>query len=44
VVRRGDSLWSIARKHDVRVKDLRTWNDLGNDTLLHPGQSLRIVR
>ncbi len=44
VVRRGDSLWSIARKHNVKVNDLKTWNGLGNDTLLHPGQSLKIVR
>jgi membrane-bound lytic murein transglycosylase D len=43
VVQRGDSLWSIARKHDVRVKDLKTWNDLDSSTL-QPGQSLRIVR
>ena len=43
VVQRGDSLWSIARKYDVRVKDLKSWNDLGGSTL-HPGQSLRIVR
>ena len=44
VVRRGDSLWSIARKHNVGVKDLRAWNDLGNSTLLQPGQSLKILR
>jgi membrane-bound lytic murein transglycosylase D len=44
VVRRGDSLWSIARKHNVRVNDLKSWNGLGNDTLLHPGQSLKILR
>jgi membrane-bound lytic murein transglycosylase D len=43
VVRRGDSLWSIARKHNVRVNDLKSWNGLGNDTL-QPGQSLRIQR
>ena len=43
VVQRGDSLWSIARKYDVRVKDLKSWNDLGS-SMLHPGQSLRIVR
>ena len=43
VVQRGDSLWSIARKYDVRVKDLKSWNGLGGSTL-HPGQSLRIVR
>jgi membrane-bound lytic murein transglycosylase D len=44
VVRRGDSLWSIARKYNVRVNDLQSWNDLGSDTVLQPGQSLRIVR
>ena len=44
VVQRGDSLWSIARKYNVRVNDLKNWNDLGNDTLLHPGQSLRVAR
>ena len=43
MVRRGDSLWSIARKYDVRVKDLKSWNDLGT-SMLQPGQSLRIVR
>ena len=42
VVRRGDSLWSIARKYNVRVTDLRTWNDLGTDSLLQPGQAIRI--
>lgn len=44
VVRRGDSLWSIARKHNVKVNDLKSWNGLGENTLLHPGQSLKIVR
>lgn len=43
VVRRGDSLWSIARKYNVRVNDLMSWNGLGDDTL-QPGQSLKIVR
>ena len=42
VVRRGDSLWSIARKYNVRVNDLRAWNDLGSNSLLQPGQSIRI--
>ena len=44
VVRRGDSLWSIARKHNVRVNDLKNWNDLGSDTVLQPGQSLKVAR
>ena len=44
VVRRGDSLWSIARKHNVKVNDLAAWNGLGDETLLRPGQSLKIIR
>jgi len=41
-VQRGDSLWSIARKYKVRVNDLKLWNDLGTDTTIRPGQSIRI--
>jgi len=42
VVQRGDSLWSIARKYKVRVADLKSWNGLDSDTLIQPGQSIRI--
>lgn len=43
VVRAGDSLWTIAREHDVSVADLARWNDLGKSATLHPGVRLRIV-
>jgi membrane-bound lytic murein transglycosylase D len=42
VVQRGDSLWSIAQKYKVKVDDLKTWNSLGSNSMLHPGQSIRI--
>jgi len=42
VVQRGDSLWSIARKYNVRVNDLQNWNSLGNSSAIKPGQSIRI--
>ena len=42
VVQRGDSLWSIANKYKVKVTDLRSWNSLGNNSLIQPGQSIRI--
>ena len=42
VVQRGDSLWSIARKYNVKVKQLKTWNDMGSSSLIQPGQSIRI--
>ena len=42
VVKRGDSLWSIARKYNVRVAELKSWNDLGSNSMIQPGQSIRI--
>lgn len=42
VVQRGDSLWSIARKYNVKVNDLRVWNGMESTTTLHPGQAIRI--
>ena len=41
-VQQGDSLWSIARKYKVRVHDLKTWNGLGGNSVLQPGQSISI--
>ena len=38
-VRNGDSLWSIARNHNVSPEDIRRWNNLKNNTI-HPGNSL----
>lgn len=42
-VRRGDSLWEIARRFRVDLDDLKRWNGMGGSTLLHPGQSLRLL-
>jgi len=42
VVVRGDSLWSIARKYNVKVNDLRSWNSLGHGVVLQPGQKLKL--
>jgi membrane-bound lytic murein transglycosylase D len=41
-VRRGDSLWTIARRHDVSVSELMRWNDLSEGAILRPGQNLTI--
>ena len=41
-VERGDSLWLIARKFNIRVKDLLEWNKLKKDKHLQPGQNLII--
>jgi len=39
MVRRGDSLWTIARNHNITPDDIRKWNNLEND-IIHPGNRL----
>ena len=43
VVRRGDTLISIARKFDVAATDLKRWNNL-SDSLIVPGDKLKILK
>ena len=40
-VRRGDTLWSIAHRYHVSVKDLKRWNHL-HDSDVHPGEELHV--
>lgn len=42
-VRRGDTLWSIARRYNVTTSQLIAWNNLSS-SLIHPGDRLRILR
>jgi len=39
-VRRGDTLWHIAREFDVPLSDLRAWNGLSRRAVIQPGQRL----
>lgn len=39
-IQRGDTLWSIARRHAVSVHELVAWNGINSDDLLHPGRRL----
>jgi LysM repeat protein len=43
VVRRGDTLGAIARRHGCDVEDLKAWNQISGNTI-YPGQKLRIRR
>lgn len=40
-VNKGDTLWSIAQKHDVSVQDIKNWNGLSGD-LIHPNDKLDV--
>ena len=43
VVKRGESLGSIARKYHITVAKIKQWNHLRRETI-HPGQRLTIYR
>lgn len=40
IVRSGDSVWSISRKFNVNQTKLRSWNSIGKNNLIKPGQRL----
>jgi len=40
VVRKGDTLYRIARNNKVSVRNLAAWNDLGSKRNIYPGQKL----
>lgn len=43
VVRRGDTLWEIARRHEISTRELMTWNGLSSSRI-SPGDRLRVRR
>lgn len=42
VVKRGDTMYSIARRFKVAVNDLQRWNKLSGDNNLQPGNKLTV--
>ncbi|MDO9188735.1 MAG: LysM peptidoglycan-binding domain-containing protein, partial [Sulfurimicrobium sp.] len=42
VVKRGDTVFSIARRFDVAVNDLQRWNNIPASNSLQPGNILRV--
>ncbi|NOX36569.1 MAG: LysM peptidoglycan-binding domain-containing protein [Calditrichaeota bacterium] len=42
LVKKGDTLWDIARKFNVTISQLRYWNGLGYSRIIRPGQTLNI--
>lgn len=43
-VRTGDTLYSIATRHGVAVRELAKLNNIGSDYLIYPGQVLRLSK
>lgn len=41
-VRRGDTLWKIAERYNVRLRDLMAWNGLSSKSVLQPGDRIII--
>jgi lipoprotein NlpD len=42
VVKRGDTLYSIATRHNLDYRDVARWNRIGRDYVIRPGQVLRL--
>ena len=43
-VKQGDSLWTISRRFNVSVTDLKKWNRLSGKRYLQPGQELVVYQ
>ena len=41
-VRSGETLYSIAWQYDIDYRTLARWNELGDGTLIRPGQQIRL--
>jgi lipoprotein NlpD len=42
IVRSGETLFSIAWRYDKDPKDVARWNGLGDGSLIHPGDMIRL--
>jgi membrane-bound lytic murein transglycosylase D len=40
VIKKGDTLWDLARKYDASVNQIKQWNNITNSYRLKPGQKL----
>lgn len=43
IVRAGDSLARIGQKFNVKINQIRKWNDLGGQKYIQPGQKLKLI-
>ena len=41
-VKRGDTLWEIAKAHKVTISEIRRWNNLNRTSKIYPGEKFKI--
>jgi hypothetical protein len=44
IVKKGDTLWKLAKRFNTTIDDIVTVNDIENPDLIYPGQKLIIVK
>ena len=42
VVKEGDTLWGIAKKHNVTIDEIKSWNSLNGGDRIYPSDRLRL--
>ncbi len=42
IVKSGDSLWKIAREHNIKINHITRWNNLSSKKPIKPGQKLTL--
>ena len=42
-VKSGDTLYRIANRFDVSIKEIQNWNELKSPEKIYPGQVLKII-
>jgi membrane-bound lytic murein transglycosylase D len=42
-VRKGDTLWNIAQRYDLKTSEIRYWNKMGIKDTIHTGTTLRLM-
>jgi len=42
VVKEGDTLWGIAKKFNLTISEIKTWNHLNEADLIHPEDQLKL--
>jgi LysM repeat protein len=43
-VKDGETLWDIARRHNVTIADLQSWNNLSDPSTVRSGTTLKILK